>query len=191
MIVSKYEGQTLSISGNGIVREFSTHSDPDKLTTIPLLKEWLKNLPDEERVRILNELEKMAPASLIQKNDLMMTWDQARAMSKTGIEFGAHTVSHPILSKTGDKELEKEILESKQRIEEMTGQPVSLFAYPNGEAGDFDQRAIDLLKTSGFIAACSTIYGVNNGIKAPFVLKRIPAFRQPLSSFGCRLVGYK
>ena len=121
----------------------------------------------------------------------MMTWDQVKVLSKAGIEFGAHTVSHPILSRTSDAALEREIMESKQRIEEMTNQKVSLFAYPNGERGDFDQRAIDCLKNNGFIAACSTIYGVNKGIEERFALKRIPAFKQPLGALGCRLVGLR
>ncbi len=190
-VVAGYEQPSLSVSGNGILRRFQTDTQENKVQTISSLKGWLKGMPNEERLRVLRELEKAAPPSLIRKNDFMMTWDQVKAMGKAGIEFGAHTVSHPILSRMEKDDLEKEIVLSKDRIEAVTGQRISLFAYPNGEEGDFDQRAIDLLKMNGFVAAFSTIYGINKGMEDPFVLKRIPAFEQPLASFGCRLAGYK
>ncbi|HEX5030739.1 MAG TPA: polysaccharide deacetylase family protein, partial [Candidatus Eisenbacteria bacterium] len=46
----------------------------------------------------------------------MMTWDQVRLMAAHGIEFGAHTMTHPILSRLPLDEAEAEIVGSKRRI---------------------------------------------------------------------------
>ena len=49
-----------------------------------------------------------------------------------GVEIGAHTQSHPILSKISDADARREIGESKSRLEAIIGAPVTTFAYPNG-----------------------------------------------------------
>ncbi|MBI4436485.1 MAG: glycosyltransferase [Candidatus Omnitrophica bacterium] len=190
-LVSRFEGETLTLGGNGIERRFPTKTVWEKITTLKALKEWLKRLPDPERNTLVEKLAQMTPTFFHQDGARMMTWEEAKVMSQAGISFGAHTISHPILSKMSNGMLEKEIVGSKERIEAMTGQRVTLFAYPNGEAGDFDERAIGALKANGFTAACTTLYGVNRDFQEPFILKRVPAYEEPFSTLACRLLGYR
>ena len=70
----------------------------------------------------------------------MMDWDQVREMQKGGIEFGAHTVHHPILTNIPSEQAREEIVGSKHRIEEEVGGPVLGFAYPNGQASDLNEK---------------------------------------------------
>src|SRR5512140_3808919 len=46
-----------------------------------------------------------------------MSWDEIRRMSQDGFAFGARTVSHRVLTLEGPEEIERQIRESKERIE--------------------------------------------------------------------------
>ena len=96
-------------------------------------------------------------------------------MSRNGISFGAHTHTHPILTRISTEEAEREILLSKQIIENELGTPVRLFAYPNGKQGDFNARIQEILIRSGFDAAVTLIHGSNRLIKNQLDLVRATA----------------
>lgn len=53
-------------------------------------------------------------------------------ISDMGHEIGSHSCSHPILTRLPLRGLEREIIESKQWLEEMLTKPVEGFAYPGG-----------------------------------------------------------
>lgn len=62
-------------------------------------------------------------------------------------EVGSHTISHPILTSITLKEAEKEILESKEKIEEKIGKKVIYFAYPNG---NYNKSIVSVVKKAGY-----------------------------------------
>jgi peptidoglycan/xylan/chitin deacetylase (PgdA/CDA1 family) len=70
--------------------------------------------------------------------ELVLSWEEAKEMSRNGISFGAHTVSHPILTKLPLDRARKERLDSKRRIEQELDREVTTFCYPNGWPGDYD-----------------------------------------------------
>jgi peptidoglycan/xylan/chitin deacetylase (PgdA/CDA1 family) len=71
-------------------------------------------------------------------------------MSENGIEFGAHTVSHPRLTKIPLEKAREEIEESKREIEEKLGKQVKCFSYPYG---DYNAEIIEIVKEAGFTCA--------------------------------------
>lgn len=100
-------------------------------------------------------------------------WTEARKLMKEGVDFGAHTVTHPILSRILDPlELAQEIEQSKRRIEEELQRPVLHFAYPYGYMRDFNGDTVKLLGRSHFQTAVTTKKGVNDRHTDPFFLKR-------------------
>ena len=71
----------------------------------------------------------------------MLTWDQAREMSGSGlVRFGAHTVSHPFLDELAPAQAVREVLASKERIEAELDRPVASFAYPSGRVPAFHRK---------------------------------------------------
>ena len=104
---------------------------------------------------------------------LMMTWEMVRALPKEGIAIGAHTVSHSILTNMEEREAEREITESKRRIETQLGEPVRHFAYPNGTRRDWSPAIISLVRRAGFETACTTVQGGNGLHSNPYELRRI------------------
>jgi len=80
----------------------------------------------------------------------MMGEDELRDLVRAGFEVGAHTVTHPDLSLLGREECLHEMVESRDAIERITGQPVRTFAYPFCRYGD---AAVDAAREAGFLAA--------------------------------------
>jgi peptidoglycan/xylan/chitin deacetylase (PgdA/CDA1 family) len=82
-----------------------------------------------------------------------MTWEMVSKMASAGIEFGAHTVDHLVLTHESDATVEWQIAESKRAIEQRIGRPVVSFAYPNGY---YDRRLVRALLRHGFRSAVTT-----------------------------------
>jgi peptidoglycan/xylan/chitin deacetylase (PgdA/CDA1 family) len=112
---------------------------------------------------------------------LMMTPAQISKLSRAGMEIGAHTVHHPILACVDDEEAREEIVGSKRALEEITGSPVTMFAYPNGKPGrDYGPQHVRFVREAGFKAAVSTINGIAHRGSDLFQLPRyMPWERNP------------
>lgn len=79
-----------------------------------------------------------------------ITWDQAREMAASGlIEFQAHSMTHPYLTRVPDAQLRREVYDCRDAIEQQLGRPVQFFCYP---IGDRDARVIQVVKEAGFVA---------------------------------------
>jgi peptidoglycan/xylan/chitin deacetylase (PgdA/CDA1 family)/glycosyltransferase involved in cell wall biosynthesis len=66
----------------------------------------------------------------------LMNNKQIREMSVAGTEFGSHTVMHPNLSQCSPEQIRKELVESKQVIEQLTGREIISIAYPYGAVNE-------------------------------------------------------
>jgi len=100
-----------------------------------------------------------------------MTWEDVRRLRSMGIEIGAHTVNHAILSRVSAAEARREILESRSAIEAELGACSSTFCYPNGRRQDISEAAMDICRES-FDAALSAMHGSAN-IRDRFDIRRV------------------
>jgi peptidoglycan/xylan/chitin deacetylase (PgdA/CDA1 family) len=112
-------------------------------------------------------------------------------MKANGIDFGGHTVTHPFLSKLAPSEAAWEISECKRRIEEELQQPVHYFAYPNGREEDFGSSSTELLRTAGYQAAMTTIWGMNYRSTDRMQLKRGGPWEKSQALFAYKLDWYQ
>lgn len=62
-------------------------------------------------------------------------------------EIGAHTSTHPYLTKLSRAEQEREITRNLHRLRAITGQPIRAFAYPYG---DFNDASTEIVESLGF-----------------------------------------
>jgi len=90
----------------------------------------------------------------------LMTDEQIKAWHAAGMEVGAHSRTHPRLSKCTDAELQTELVGSKADLEALMGAPVIQFCYPYG---DLDARVADAVRSAGYDAATT----VNRGRARP------------------------
>jgi peptidoglycan/xylan/chitin deacetylase (PgdA/CDA1 family) len=120
---------------------------------------------------------------------LMLTPENILNLQKNGIEIGAHTVTHPILTSLDDETARLEITAGKADLEEITGRPVRLFAYPNGKPGkDFDARHAAMVREAGFDAAFTTLPGPITRRHDRFGLARSRPWDKTPLMFGLRLL---
>jgi peptidoglycan/xylan/chitin deacetylase (PgdA/CDA1 family) len=87
----------------------------------------------------------------------LLSAGEIRAWSARGIEFGAHTRTHPDLTALEDAELASEIVGSAEDLEAVIGQPVVAFAYPFSV---FDRRSLAIVRKR-FELAFTVFEGTN------------------------------
>jgi peptidoglycan/xylan/chitin deacetylase (PgdA/CDA1 family) len=105
-----------------------------------------------------------------------LSWHTVRLLAASGVEFGAHTKTHPILSALTDPdELREEIAGSKARIESELDRPVLHFCYPNGKMEDIGPAAAETVRAAGMQTAVTAEPGLNRIHQDAFLLRRIGA----------------
>jgi peptidoglycan/xylan/chitin deacetylase (PgdA/CDA1 family) len=86
--------------------------------------------------------------------------EDIREMAAWGIDFGSHSMNHKLFDRISPEEIVAEVGESKAYIEDLLQKECRTFAYP---AGFFTDIAKTAVKTAGYTAAFSTVYGSNGG----------------------------
>ena len=142
--------------------------------------EALKLRPNEERRELMRnlfkilELDDTCGSNL--KSRMMLNWGEVQKMAQNDITIGAHSHTHPILSRMPPHEAKEDIFISKKVIEENLGIKVKHFAFPNGREEDFTEELRDYCRQIDFESVASVVYGMNNGQNDSVMkLKRIGA----------------
>lgn len=102
-----------------------------------------------------------------------LTDPEIKKMQKYGIEFGAHTLTHPDLSKITIDQARREIIESKKVIENRTGRRVTIFAYPYG---GLNSSVKEIVRSAGFKYGLATDSGPLPIHEDRFQIRRIGVF---------------
>ena len=108
---------------------------------------------------------------------------QIRDWLAAGHWIGAHTCTHPRLSRIPRARAKEEIVSCRKKLEDLFGVSIEHFAYPYG---DYDEAVADLVREAGFKTAVTMDRGVNQGNMDPFRLKRWTA-RYPTRTIGAVL----
>ncbi len=140
-------------------------------TASAALDDFIEDHSTDVLTEVIDALEKQLGHGLplLPEQGDIMSWDEVREMSAAGIEFGAHTLRHAVLTLESAEVVDKEISESKARIEQELGKKVEHFAYCNGWYSD---EVIAALKRHGFKSAVTTEDYPNVIGGDPFTLKR-------------------
>lgn len=112
------------------------------------------------------------PREHLSKNDVV-------EMSRSGIEFGSHSMNHKLFNKITPAEIDNEVVESKNAIENLVQKPCKIFAYP---AGFYNEAAIGALKKSGYTGAFTTVYGNDDALDL-YALNRVEILRRDARPF--------
>jgi peptidoglycan/xylan/chitin deacetylase (PgdA/CDA1 family) len=150
-------------------------------------QEWLKGFAPAERDARIEALFAALGLDKEPEAALMLDWDRVREMHGQGIDFGAHTRSHPILSTLDAAAAEEEIAGSKRDIELRIGSPVRHFAYPNGKKGDYNEETKAILRKAGFACSLTTNYGANPFGQDRFELMRSQPWENSINRFHGRM----
>jgi peptidoglycan/xylan/chitin deacetylase (PgdA/CDA1 family) len=104
-----------------------------------------------------------------------LEWAQVREMRQSGMEFGAHTYSHPNLARLTRDGAEAELRRSKDILEERLGAPVNAMAYPFGiPRRHFTRETMDVASAVGYRCAAAITFRAVHRSHCPFAIPRFP-----------------
>lgn len=147
----------------------------------------IKYMPATQRADVVAAINERS--NVVLSRDLMMRSDQVRALRDAGMVIGGHTCSHPILANVPSADAEREIADGKDRLESIIGEPVSLFAYPNGTpCKDYSMDHVRMVRRIGFDAAFSTASGTSSAKSDLFQLPRFTPWGRDRRRFLFRMV---
>ena len=171
----------------GLAGRLTLDSVPSRRAGVRALVQAIKYMEPVARQRTVDALARHLGADL--PDDLMLTSDQLRRMRAAGMGIGAHTVSHPILAKLDVAATRAEIDSSRRFLQDVLGERIGLFAYPNGKPGtDYSPDSVSVVRELGFDAAVSTAPGAARQGDDCFQLPRFTPWQRQRARFGASLL---
>ncbi|MDG1328720.1 MAG: polysaccharide deacetylase family protein, partial [Flavobacteriaceae bacterium] len=129
--------------------------------------EKLKKMGNKERLDLLKK------SGFEQQKDfgerMALSYNEVIEMSNY-VDFQSHSMFHPCLPYCTKQESEFEIINSKKQLEKVFKLKINSFSFPNG---DYSDREIELLKSSGYSSGISCDLWFNNQKTNIFRLKRL------------------
>jgi peptidoglycan/xylan/chitin deacetylase (PgdA/CDA1 family) len=157
----------------------------DRLLCLNTVLPMLKYYPHREREQLARAIARQSGAA--DESTLMMPPEQIRTLVASGMEIGAHSHTHPILSQLPVAEVRDELARGRAELEQITGQAVRVLAYPNGDTRrDLGVRDANLIKDMGFVCAVTTDWGVADGATNPFLMPRFTPWDRTPTRFALR-----
>jgi peptidoglycan/xylan/chitin deacetylase (PgdA/CDA1 family) len=93
-------------------------------------------------------------------DDVLMTWDQVRAMRRAGMDIQSHTRTHRVLQMLPPEDLHEELVGSRRILEEKLDAPVRAIAYPVSLSPGEHDAIFDAVRGAGYDLGFSTSCGL-------------------------------
>jgi peptidoglycan/xylan/chitin deacetylase (PgdA/CDA1 family) len=157
------QNQIVGVRLDGRDRWFEVRSVEQKREAFEHIYAFLRQLRTEAELRnIMRELTTRhridMPAFC---EDLCMDWKELATLAADPlVTIGAHTVTHPILTKLSDTDVRAELDNSRSVIEAALGTRPQHLAYPVGDKSSAGPREFKIAKDLGFKTAVTTRPGV-------------------------------
>lgn len=81
------------------------------------------------------------------RSEVVMTEEQIRDLAPEHILVGSHNMTHLNLRSLGKESIRREVVESKEKLEKVTGQKVTMISLPYGE---YDERVLEVIREAGY-----------------------------------------
>jgi peptidoglycan/xylan/chitin deacetylase (PgdA/CDA1 family) len=154
---------------------------------IVTMRRDIRHLPQGRREELTQAI--VAASGSNEPPALMMPPQQVRNLRARGMDIGAHTITHPILTRIDAATARHEITSSKRQLEDLLDEPVDLFAYPNGvPQEDYTSEHVRIVRDCGFKAAVSTAWGAASARSDRFQLPRFTPWDRARWRYAVRLL---
>ncbi|MBE0365861.1 hypothetical protein PULV_b0548 [Pseudoalteromonas ulvae UL12] len=114
-----------------------------------------------DKIDLLSELLGTQLNESMNDIQLFMNFEQVKEMHQAGMDIGAHTVNHCILSHEDSATQQIELAQSKAELETLLGTCVPLLAYPVGAFNCYNDDTIKLAQELGYQVAFTYEEGIN------------------------------
>jgi peptidoglycan/xylan/chitin deacetylase (PgdA/CDA1 family) len=154
-------------------RRFSLTSTEARFAVAWELIGFLRSISEDRRQVWCEEMERRFPIAKGDISGCMLNWDQVREMRRGGLDFGAHTMTHPAISRLEPTDFPEELTAPKRLLEQGLQEPILDFAYPFGKRSDLSRAAQKFIADCGYRSAVTTMEGYNSSGANPFELRRM------------------
>jgi peptidoglycan/xylan/chitin deacetylase (PgdA/CDA1 family) len=142
----------------------------DKGGSLKQIQSRVKTLPHDEAMALVEEFYEAA-ATKPNGAPAVLGWEDLRQLAKEGVTLGAHTQTHPILTRVSLEKARAEIVGSQADLKREIGATLPIFSYPDGGHND---AIVEILIEEGFVLGFNGPTGVNDLRTCdPFRLRRI------------------
>lgn len=100
----------------------------------------------------------------------ILSWEQIEGLASSGVEVGAHTVTHGFLTQYPPAALQFELGSARHTLQHHLGLTVHAFAYPQG---DYSRRVVQSVRAAGYATAVTVDQGRASLQSDPFLLPRL------------------
>lgn len=144
------------------------------------VSEWCARSSAWEREELIRDAENsLDPEPFPAESELMMNWDEARALAKSGHIVGSHTMTHPNLAHVSADDARRELTDSKHKLEKELGETVRHFSYPHPALyPQWNETTLRIAEELGYSTAVTTTCGAVLAQAHPLALPRTYAARQ-------------
>jgi len=162
-------------------RHVALHTPAQRHHSLEQLRNDCKSIPNDRLFELIEAIARQLEVNIPEAAPAefrSLTWDEARALERQGVEFGPHSVTHRIFSRLTAEEARREIAVSWQRLQDELRRPLPVFAWPTGRAADYTSRDVALLRELGLTAHATTDADYSYlgpraaDLEAPYALRR-------------------
>lgn len=155
-------GSPIEFPGDSLPPRLPTDTPRQRAVAIETLDGHLNRLDSDRRVPALLDIARangIDVAAVCRRE--IMTWDEIRQLARDDlVTIGAHSVDHVDLSELAPGERERQIVDSKARVEAELGLPCRHFAYPYGDMEVAGSDEVGQVAAAGFATAVTSRRGV-------------------------------
>jgi peptidoglycan/xylan/chitin deacetylase (PgdA/CDA1 family) len=121
----------------------------------------------------------------------LMTDSELRELAGSGMEIGAHTMTHPVLAHCSPDMVWEEMTRSREVLSRLLGQPVWAMAYPFGDPGSAGIREFQTAERAGYKCAFVNFGGGFGATSSRFAIPRVHVTSDmSLSEFEAHVSGF-
>jgi glycosyltransferase involved in cell wall biosynthesis/peptidoglycan/xylan/chitin deacetylase (PgdA/CDA1 family) len=106
------------------------HTGWQRRRTYRALREHVKSLPHDAAMALVDEL--VGALGTARARGVVLSWPALRRLAREGVALGAHSRTHPLLSRVPQQRVAMEIAGSVEDLHRETGRLPSAFAFPGG-----------------------------------------------------------
>ena len=150
--------------------EVKLGSPEERRASLRRIQAYIKSVPHEEAMALVDRVCAICGEARTDQRDVL-SWNELRELAGDGVTLGAHTQTHPLLTRLSLAEARREIRGSQGDLRRETGSALPIFCYPNGSYND---NIVRIMREENFVLSLTTEDGENDlETMDPLRLRRI------------------
>jgi peptidoglycan/xylan/chitin deacetylase (PgdA/CDA1 family) len=173
-------------------RAWGTETVQQRKVLYTALNALMQRVSADRREDWLSQLEEWTdPGNKGKSIHRSMTREELKRLAASPwVAIGAHTVTHPALAALTEEQQRKEILISKQELENIIGKKITTFSYPFGRKKDYNRTSVRLCREAGFIKVAANFPGQVHRWTDPYQLPRHLVRNWDLDTFTAEMKSF-